>query len=246
MPIIAVANRKGGVGKTTISVALATHLARRHKVLLVDLDSQASATELLNVEPQPAVAEWLILEKVPELVQAHGLALLASNVITEKANTSLATDADVTAIERGLPRLGRFDYVLLDCPPSLNILTRAAIYASDYVLAPTLAEYLSVAGVRQLLTQTAQMRERWGLPVKLLGIQPNMYRRTTTEHHENLTALVKAYGAYPHNGGRVWPPLRQSIAVSRASAEGVTVWDTLSGQVLAEWEAMVERVESYA
>jgi len=212
MTVIALANRKGGVGKTTLSVAIATHLARRHDVLLVDLDSQASATELLNAE---------------------------------KAGTSLATDADIGAIARGLPRLGRFDYVILDCPPSLSILTRAAIYAADYVLAPTLAEYLSVAGVRQLLTQTAQIRERWQLPVKLLGIQPNMYRRSTREHHENLAAMVKAYGAYPHDGGRVWPPLRQSIAVARASAEGRSVWDALSGHVLREWEAMVERVERY-
>jgi len=245
MTVIALANRKGGVGKTTLSVAIATHLARRHDVLLVDLDSQASATELLNAELQSGVAEWLILEKTPELVRTQGLALLPSNVITEKAGTSLATDADIGAIARGLPRLGRFDYVILDCPPSLSILTRAAIYAADYVLAPTLAEYLSVAGVRQLLTQTAQIRERWQLPVKLLGIQPNMYRRSTREHHENLAAMVKAYGAYPHDGGRVWPPLRQSIAVARASAEGRSVWDALSGHVLREWEAMVERVERY-
>lgn len=247
MTVIAIANRKGGVGKTTISLALATRLVETHKVLLIDLDSQANATEALGIQLRPGIAEWLILEQLPELAELNdGLCLMPSDIKTEKANTSLASDADIAAIDRGLRKLRtQYHYIIMDCPPSLSMLTRAAIYAADYVLCPTVPEYLSVAGVRQLIVLTAQIRNRFERPVKLLGIQPNMYRRTTKEHKANLTDLVRAYGAYGHENGRVWPPLRQSIAVAKASAEGLPLWQLLKGQVLREWEAMVERVNRY-
>jgi chromosome partitioning protein len=244
--ILAVANRKGGVGKTTVSVALATHLAQRHKVLLIDLDSQANATESLGCEMRPDIGKWLTYDDPPDPIEVAGLYLIPGHVKTEKANSSMAEDGDYPAIKRGLTQLDSFDFVIMDCPPSISMITRAAVYAADYVLCPTLPEYLSVAGVRQLVTQVSQMKKQWNLPVRLLGIQPNMYRRTTKEHRSNLIDMVKAYGAYGQNGGRVWPPLRQSVIVSTATAEGRPLWDLLEeGKVRREWEAMVERVEKY-
>jgi len=136
--------------------------------------------------------------------------------------------------------------VVMDCPPSMSMVTRAAIYAADYVLCPTLCEYLSVAGVRQLVVLMARMREQLGRSVRLMGIVPNRYDRRTNEHRTNLRHLVRAYGAYGSRGaGRTWPPLGQAIAVARASAEGVPIWGTLKGRNLDEWTALAERVATY-
>jgi len=114
MPIIAIANRKGRVGKTTVSCALATKLAEKSQVLLVDLDSQANATEALGIELRPGIAEWLILEHIPKLTELdQGLSVMPGDMKTEKANTSMASDADIAAIDRGLRSLRhRFDYVI--------------------------------------------------------------------------------------------------------------------------------------
>jgi chromosome partitioning protein len=245
--ILAIANRKGGVGKTTVAVALGTRLCAKHRVLLIDLDSQASATEMLNIPLQPSVAVWLTVEKLPETVKLEsGLEVLPGNVKTEMTNVGLAASGDIAAIQRGLEEARHhYDYIIMDCPPSLSLLTRAAIYAADYVLCPTVPEYLSVAGVRQLIAQVSQIRSQHERPVKLLGIQPNKYDRRTNEHRANLTDMVRAYGAYGRNNGRVWPPLRQTIAVATASAEGRPLWEVLDGHVLQEWETMVERVSQY-
>jgi chromosome partitioning protein len=250
MTTIAIANRKGGVGKTTIAIAIATKLAAQdHAVILVDLDSQANATEALSVQPQPAVFKWLAADESPEItVSDSGLHLLAGNAHTERVNLILSSEGDRGAIHRSLRSLRRnYKYIILDCPPSLSMIARAAIYAADQVLIPTKAEYLSIAGVRQMMDLLVETRQRFERKVQLLGIVPNMYRRMTLEHKSGLTDLVAAYGAWSPNGGtgRVWPPLRQSIAISAAVAEGVLLWKKLTGQVLKEWEAMVERVVKY-
>jgi len=183
------------------------------------------------------VLSWLVTETPPQVVELGGaLALLPGNVGTEKANLCLSGDADIGGIDRRLKRLKGFEVVVLDCPPSSNMLTRAALYAADEVLIPTLPEYLSVAGVRQLTVLLAQIRERYERPVRLLGVQVNKYRRNTTEHRLHLEDLVRVYK------GAVWPPLRQSIAVARACAQARPVWDVLRGKVLREWEQMAGRV----
>jgi chromosome partitioning protein len=244
--ILAVANRKGGVGKTTVSVALSTHLARRHRVLLIDLDSQANATESLGVDLTPGVFMWLGADEMPELADVDGLHVMPGNARTERANLILTSEGHYAAVSNAIELLNNsYDFIIMDCPPTLSMLTRSAIYAADYVLCPTIPEYLSVAGVRQLVTQMSQIKQNFKRPVQLLGIQPNMYRRTTKEHRSNLTDMVRAYGAYGRDNGRVWPPLRQSVVVSTSSAEGTPLWELLTGQVLREWEAMVERVEKY-
>lgn len=243
--IIAIANRKGGTGKTTVALALATRLAEQHRVLLIDLDSQANATEGLAVPLAPEVAKWLIMEERPALASFGRLDVMPGNAKTEQVNMTLSADADYPAIHRGLKLLPGYDYVILDCPPSLSMLTKTAIFAADAVLVPTTPEYWGVAGVRQLTELIAQMRQKFSRPVRLLGIQPNKYDRRTTEHKSNLVDLVRVYGVYGKENGRVWPPLRQSIAVATASAEGKPLWSTLEDPIRSEWNGMVERVVRY-
>lgn len=246
--ILTIANRKGGTGKTTMAVALATRLAADgERVLLVDLDSQANATEALAVQLQPGIFMWLGAEQKPSIVTLEsGLNILPGDATTERVNLILSSEGDKAAIHRALKGMKRaYHYIIIDCPPSMSMLTRAAIYAADYVLVPTIPEYLSVAGVRQLVILLARIRERDDRPVRLLGIQINKYDRRTKEHKANLVDLVRAYGAWGRNGGRVWPPLRQSIAIAVASAEGRPIWELLKGDVLEEWQGLVERVKRH-
>lgn len=245
--IVSVTNRKGGVGKTTLAVALATKLANAGRVLLVDLDGQANATESLGVPLQPNVFNWLGGEQVPTVVMLDGgLEVLAGDAKTERVNLILASEGDVGAVDRCLEPLKRvYQYIILDCPPSMSMLTRAAIYAADYVLCPTLPEYLSLAGVRQLTALMSQIRQRYNRGVQLMGIQPNKYDARTVEHRQNLLRLVQMYGARGQDDGIVWPPLRQRIAVAQASADGKPLWEVIRGPALQEWVAMVERVKAY-
>ena len=243
--IIALANRKGGVGKTTMAVALATRLAETDRVLLVDLDSQANASESLDLPLRPEVAKWLMFGEPPELESIGSLDVIVGNMATSDANLVLAQRGKVKAIRDLLDGFGDYRYVILDCPPSVAALTKAALYAADYVLCPTILEYLSVAGVRQLTQVLEELKEDHGRSAKLMGIQPNKYDRRTNEHKAHLASLVRSFGPWGRAGGQVWPPLRQSISVTTASAEGRPVWELLTGKVRIEWENLVERVKTY-
>jgi len=250
MNVISVVNRKGGVGKTTLAIALASWMDDR--TLLVDLDSQASATEGLGLAMVSDVFDWVagdrdrpVVKRAYERQGGLGLDVVRGNLKTERLNLLLGSEGDVGALDRCLQRLRHgYKWVILDCAPSMSVLSRAAIYAADWVLCPTVPEYLGLAGVRQLVQQVALMRDQWRRSVRLLGILPNCYDRRTTEHRANLVAMVKRFGAWdPERGsGFVWPPLRRSIAVARSSAAGVPVWDWLEEPVLGEWQEMAARV----
>ena len=90
-----------------------------------------------------------------------------------------------------------------------------------------------------------EIRHDSGHDIRMMGIVPNKVDWRTKEHKTHLTALVRAFGAWGKNGGLVWPPLRQSIAVAEASTDGRPVWASLSGKVLIEWENLAERVRRY-
>jgi len=171
---------------------------------------------------------------------------LPGSAATQDANLSLAAKGRIGAIHGLLGSLGQYAHIILDCPPSLSMLTRAAIYASDFVLCPTIPEYLSLAGVRQLVALIEEIRTEERGATCLMGIQPNKVDWRTNEHKIHLRNLVRMFGAWGQPGGLIWPPLRQSIAVASASAEGLPLWGNLSGKVLIEWENFVERVRRHA
>jgi chromosome partitioning protein len=151
MPVVAVANQKGGVGKTTTAVNLSAYLALSVRVLLIDLDPQANATSSLGLEP-PARSTYDVLigdARLPEVI----LRDTRPNLDLAPANRALA-GAQVELVE--LPDRERrlrsavdevradYDLVVIDCPPSLGILTLNALVAADLVLAPVQCEYLAL------------------------------------------------------------------------------------------------------
>ena len=182
---IAVANQKGGVGKTTTTVNLAAALAEgKCDVLLVDMDPQGNATSGVGIDKNQVshtIYELLldaaefddVLVKTPH----EGLYLLPSNIELSGAEIDLI---DVEGREYLLRNIlqaqkGRFDFVLIDCPPSLNMLTINAMTAADTVLVPIQCEYYALEGLSQLIHAVNRIKQKLNPPLELEGVVFTMY-----------------------------------------------------------------------
>ncbi|MDE6236684.1 MAG: AAA family ATPase [Muribaculaceae bacterium] len=183
--IIAIANQKGGVGKTTTTFNLGACLAKNgRKVLLVDADSQANTTSGIGVEPEendPTIYECLV-EGLPagEVIQntaIKGLDIICSNMNLVGAEVELRTrpDREKTLYRVLEPLKEIYDYILIDCSPSLGIITVNALTASDSVLIPVQAEYFALEGISQLLNTIRIIKSRLRPQLEIEGFLLTMY-----------------------------------------------------------------------
>ena len=227
--VIAIANQKGGVGKTTTVVNLAAALsARRRAVLVVDLDPQAHATLGLGLEKQPGVSLYPVLagaKPIADVIQPTkwpNLNVIPSEVDLAGAEIEFGAREDRLSMIRDalapVKESGAFDYIVLDCPPSLGLVMTSALAATDSVLIPTQAEYLAMDGLALITSSIDKLRAGVNPTLELNGIVFTMVNSVA-----RLTPDVIAE-VREHFGDKVYETLiPRNVRVSEAPSMGVPV-----------------------
>jgi chromosome partitioning protein len=203
--IIAMCNQKGGVGKTTTTINLGAALAEyERRVLLVDFDPQGSLSVGLGVNPHNLTSSIynllmsrdLSIDEVIDETNVPGLDILPSNIDLSAAEIQLVSEV---AREQTLIRLlesvrSRYDVILIDCAPSLGLLTINALTAADRVIMPLECEFFALRGIALLTDTIAKVQDRLNPQLEILGILGTMYDPRTLHSREVLERVVEAFG----------------------------------------------------
>lgn len=252
MKVVAIVNQKGGVAKTTTTANLGACLAERgHKVLLIDLDPQANLTLGLGVEwyeldkalhhvlldPEETPMQQ-VLHKVGDLP----LYLAAGHLDLASCEAMLLPQADKAyrlrnALE-ALDQVEPFDWVLIDCPPSLGTLTQNAIVACTHLLIPTEPKYYAFAGMDTLNKMVAQLMKSLRLRFELLGVLLTMYERATRLHQTMAAEIRERFG------DKVFRTvIYKNVRVSESEIEGtpIALYDKRATGAI-NYEALTEEV----
>ncbi|MBR2065962.1 MAG: ParA family protein, partial [Kiritimatiellae bacterium] len=227
--VIAIANQKGGVGSTTTVVNLAAALsARRRAVLVVDLDPQAHATLGLGLEKQPGVSLYPVLagaKPIADVIQPTkwpNLNVIPSEVDLAGAELEFGAREDRLSMIRDalapVKESGAFDYIVLDCPPSLGLVMTSALAATDSVLIPTQAEYLAMDGLALITSSIEKLRTGVNPSLELNGIVFTMVN-SVAKLTQDVIGEVRE-----HFGDKVYETLiPRNVRVSEAPSMGVPV-----------------------
>ena len=238
--IISVANQKGGVGKTTTTVNLCTILAKRgKKVLLIDADPQGNATSGLGVEKEIEISTYDILANDATIEQSlqdtaiKNLKVCPSNINLAGAEVELVSmmSREQRLKEKLDEVKDRFDYILIDCPPSLGLITLNAFTASDSVLIPVQCEYYALEGLGQLLNTINLVKKHLNKNIQIEGALLTMYDMRTNLSNQVVKEVKK------HFGDKVFKTvIPRNVRLSEAPSYGMPI---------TEYDARSKGAKSY-
>ena len=252
---IACVNQKGGVGKSVTSTNLGVGLARHGKrVLIVDCDSQASQTVSLGwkqPDELPVTLATLLASQIDRrpcdprgaiLRHAECVDLLPASIELPHLELRMVNAMNREALLRRLlaPLKADYDFIVLDCPPTLGMVAVNALGAADSVIVPVQPEFLSVNGMTQLFDTVAEVREQINPALRVEGVLITLANMRTNLAKNSMEAIRKAYGG----NVRIYPmPIPYSVKVKEASSVGQSIFAYESGgKAAAAYESLTKEV----
>jgi chromosome partitioning protein len=223
--VIALANQKGGVAKTTTTLNLAVALKEKGmKVLCVDLDPQGNLTMSQGLNPDEIDRSMydVLVHRLPieQVIHEREIDLAVSSIDLAGAELALASMMGrERTLEKALVSVrDRYDYILFDTPPSLGLLTINAFVASDGVIVPVQTEYLALRGLVQLENTLAMVRENLNPNVRIMGILPTMFDKRLLNSREAVEILVENFGDLVYD-----TRIRKLVRYAEAPVKGQSV-----------------------
>ena len=255
MKTIALANQKGGVGKTTTAASLGVGLCRQgKKVLLIDADAQGNLTQMMGWsqpdELSPTLADLMggvITDKLIEpgegiLETREGVHLVPANIDLSAIEVTLVnTMSRETVLRQLLARVSdRYDYAIIDCMPSLGMLTINALTAADSVIIPVQAQYLPAKGLEQLLKTVARVRRQLNPRLEIDGILLTMVDERTKLSKGIVDLIRRTYGGHVFT-----TQIPRSVRAAEISVEEKSIYDLdRNGRVATSYEHLTKEVLS--
>lgn len=226
--IISIANQKGGVGKTTTAQNLGCALAQYHhkRVLLIDLDPQGNLSDSFGITD----FQYSIMSALDETCKLHEvIQQVSDNLFLAPANVELATAEILFVAKMGRENLlkkqisdiiNEYDYIFIDCSPSLGLLTVNAFTASDYILVPVQAEYHSLTGLKLIFDSMTQVKENINENLELLGLIITFFDNRKTLNKDVKTELKNQFPELIFN-----TYIRDNISLAEAPSQSQSIFD---------------------
>lgn len=232
--VISLLNHKGGVGKTTSAINIGAGLVELgRKVLLVDLDPQANLTLSLGIPRQP-VTIYEAIRGESELKPYHAkenMDVITSTLDLSGAEMELINEAGREQILRELfePVREEYDFIIIDCPPSLGLLTLNALTSSDYVIIPLQTEFLAMQGLAKIKQVIQKVRLRLNKKLEIAGVMATMYDHRKVLNRDVVDTIKKYFGDLVFE-----TMIRDNVALAEAPSQRKDIFDYNAGSSGAE------------